>query len=97
MFIDLENEVNPQYDKDEAANREKVYKNLISNEKNLQVENSIFFNNNKNKSDYYDQMGVNDNEKIDQFNVKITEKLQNVSNFIRTDLREIYKTNDLIV
>jgi NurA-like 5'-3' nuclease len=96
MFIDLENEVNPQYDPEEAANREKIYKNMIANEKNLQVGNSIFFNNNKNKSDYFDKMGDNE-DKINQYNERVSEKLKNIANFIKKDLPEIYATNDLIV
>jgi len=96
MFIDLENDGNPQYDPEEAANKEKIYKNMITNEKNLEVGNSIIFTINKNKADYFDQMGTSE-DKINQYDTKITEKLKSVSNYIKIDLPEIYAIEDLIV
>ena len=70
MFIDLENDNNPQYDADEAANKEVQYKNMISNDPDFQVANSNIFRNNKNKSDYFDQMGTSE-EKLNQYDAKI--------------------------
>ena len=96
MFIDLENDVDPQYDADEAANKEKIYKNMITNETNLQVANSNIFRFNKNKSHYFDQMGTNE-DKLIQYDNKASEKLKNISNYIKIDLPEIYAINDLIV
>ena len=96
MFIDLENDVNPHYDAEEAANKEKIYKNMITNDTNLQVANSNIFRSNKNKSDYFDQMGTNE-EKLNQYDNKITEKLKSISNYIKVDLPEIYEINDLII
>lgn len=98
MFIDLENDGNPQYDAEEAANKEKIYNNMIAKENNLQVANSNIFRINKNKADYFDQLGNNANEKkLNIYDAKASEKLKNVSNFIKIDLPEIYAINDLIL
>lgn len=96
MFIDLENDSNPQYDAEEALNKEKIYKNLLLNETNLQISNSNFFKLTKNKLDYFDLMGNND-EKNNKFDSFVTEKLKNITNFIKIDLPELYAVNDLIV
>lgn len=93
----MENDTSPQYDADEAANKEKIYKNLIAIEKNLDVSNSQIFRTNKNKVDYFDLLGTNDDEKISKYDSMASEKLKNISNFIRIDLPGIYAIDDLTV
>lgn len=95
-FIDLGNDVNPHYDVEEASNKEKTYKNLMENDDNLRLSNSNIFKLDKNKADYFDFMGLEE-EKIKNFENIINNKLKNLSNYIKVELPELYIVQDLIV
>jgi len=95
-FIDLGNDVNPNYDAEEAGNKERTYTNLINNDNNLNLSNSNLFKINKNKSDFFDFMGLEE-EKIKNYDQIIKNKLKTLSNYIKVDLPDIYVVQDLIV
>lgn len=90
------NDVNPHYDAEEAANKEKTYKNLMNNDDNLKLNNSNIFKMQKNKADYFDFMGLEE-EKINNYEKLINNKLKNLSNFIKVELPDLYIVQDLIV
>jgi len=92
----LGNDVNPHYDAEEAANKEKTYKNLMNNDDNLKLNNSNIFKMQKNKADYFDFMGLEE-EKINNYEKLINNKLKNLSNFIKVELPDLYIVQDLIV
>lgn len=95
-FIDLGNDVNPHYDAEEAVNKEKTYKNLMDNDENLKLSNSNIFKLNKNKAEYFDFMGLEE-EKINNYEKIINNKLKNLSNYIKVELPDLYIVQDLIV
>lgn len=95
-FIDLGNDVNPHYDAEEAANKERTYKNLINNDNNLKLCNSNIFKSNQNKTDFFDFMGLSE-EKIGTYDNVINSKLKKLSNYIKVELPDMYIVEDLIV
>lgn len=88
--------MNPHYDAEEAANKEKTYKNLMENDNNLKLGNSNIFKLHKNKADYFDFMGLEE-EKINNYEKLINNKLKNLSNYIKVELPDLYIVQDLIV
>lgn len=95
-FIDLGNDINPHYDAEDSANKERNYKNLINNDDNLKLSNSNIFKIPKNKSDYFDYMGMEE-EKINNYEKTINNKLKNLTNYIKIDVPSLYIVEDLIV
>jgi hypothetical protein len=92
----LENDVNPHYDAEEAANKERTYKNLINNDQNLKLSNSNIFKLNRNKAEFFDFMGLEE-EKVSNYENTINTKLKKLSNYIKVELPDLYIVQDLIV
>ena len=90
------NDPNPHYDNDEVMNKENIYKNLIETDNNLNLNNSNIFRMNKNKTDYFDFMGLEEN-KMPILENLINEILKNLSNYIKIELPKYYIIQDLIV
>ncbi len=92
----MENDVNPHYDAEEAANKERTYKNLINNDQNLKLSNSNIFKLNRNKAEFFDFMGLEE-EKVSNYENTINTKLKKLSNYIKVELPDLYIVQDLIV
>ena len=90
------NDVNPHFDNEEILNKEKTYNKLIENDENIKVSNSNIFRLNKNKSEFFDFMGMEE-KKISNFENLINAELKRITNYIKIELPGIYFVENLIV
>jgi hypothetical protein len=95
MFIDLGSD-NPHYENEDGTNKEKVYKNLISNRKVFDNLNSNFFKNIVGNISNFEQLGQSDN-RLKRFETYMLSKLDNISKMIKTDIPESYIVDDITV
>jgi hypothetical protein len=94
-FIDLGSD-NPHYENEDGNNKEKVYKNLITNKKVFDNINSTFFKNIDGNNLYFDNLGRPES-KINKFESYMRSKLGNISKMIRSDIPDSYIVDDITV
>jgi hypothetical protein len=94
-FIDLGSD-NPHYENEDGNNKERVYKNLITNKRVFDSLNSNFFTSIGGNNSNFNNLGLPES-KIDKYESYMKSRISNISKMIRSDIPDIYKVDDLTV
>ena len=95
-FIDLGFDNNPHYENEDCLNKEKVYKNMLTNKKVFEMSNSKFFKISNGNNNNFECLGLAEG-KISKYENYMITRLNTISKQISLEIPENYMIEDLVV